>query len=260
MIVKKKQTYLYTSQEVTYNNTKADISLAGTLTLPSKQGIFPTVILIAGYGPKDRDATGMGHKYFLTLADYLTQQGIGILRFDKRGVGQSTGSFETSTSRDFADDVIASINYLKSRSDIDAHKIGLIGISEGGLIASMAAAESLDVAFMVLMAPAVITNVEDLVEMTARQLRADGASYNFIENDQKLRTDLYSIIKQKTTPEAAEERLKAVVAEYLSNLPESQKLEAEKLPFAFTAEKADALIKTFNSPWYRFFLNYRTYA
>lgn len=144
--------YPYYSEEVTFPNTKANISLAGTLTLPEKKGNFPVVILITGSGPQNRDEELLGHKPFLIISDHLTKNGIGVLRYDDRGVEQSTGDFSSATSADFATDVESAIDYLKTRKEIDKSKIGLVGHSEGGLIAPIVASESKDVSFIVLLA------------------------------------------------------------------------------------------------------------
>jgi pimeloyl-ACP methyl ester carboxylesterase len=137
---------------VYFLNEKHQVRLAGTLTLPHANGPFPAVMLISGAGPQDRNYRVFGHKPFLVLADHLTKLGIAVLRVDDRGVGKSTGSFTEATSQDFADDALAGIEYLKTRSEIAHKKIGLLGHSEGGLIAPMVAARSRDVAFVVMMA------------------------------------------------------------------------------------------------------------
>jgi pimeloyl-ACP methyl ester carboxylesterase len=142
----------YTSEEVSYENTLQNVHLAGTLTKPSKGTKFPVVLLITGSGAQDRDESIGMHKPFALIADYLTKQGIAVLRVDDRGVGGSTGNFRASSSADFATDVIAGINYLKTRNDIDAAKIGLLGHSEGGLIAPYVAARNKNVAFIVTLA------------------------------------------------------------------------------------------------------------
>lgn len=144
--------YPYYSEDVTFKNATADISLAGTLTLPKKKGKYPVVILISGSGPQNRDCDLLGHKSFLVISDYLTRNGIGVLRYDDRGVEESTGDFDNATSADFATDVESAVEYLKSRKEIDKKNIGLVGHSEGGLIAPMVAAESEDIAFIVLLA------------------------------------------------------------------------------------------------------------
>ena len=144
--------YPYYEEEVVFENKEANVSLAGTLTLPGNDEKSPAVILISGSGPQDRDETFANHKPFWVLADHLTRQGIAVLRFDDRGVGKSTGNFSSATTKDFSTDVISAVKYLKSRSDIDPDNIGLIGHSEGGIIAPLAANQTKDVSFMVLLA------------------------------------------------------------------------------------------------------------
>ncbi len=146
-----KPPYPYRVEDVTYENKAGGVHLAGTLTLPSGSGPFPAVILITGSGAQDRDESLLGHKPFLVLADYLTRRGIAVLRVDDRGVGGSTGKTMNSTSEDFAGDALTGLGFLKERKEIDAQKIGLVGHSEGGIIAPIAAAVK-DVAFIVLMA------------------------------------------------------------------------------------------------------------
>ena len=144
--------YPYAEEEVVYENKEAGVKLAGTLTLPRSEGPFPAVVLITGSGPQNRDEEILGHRPFLVLSDYLTRQGIAVLRVDDRGIGGSTGNFSQATTEDFAGDVLAGIEYLKSRKEIDPTRIGLIGHSEGGLIAPIVAVQSPDVAFIVMMA------------------------------------------------------------------------------------------------------------
>lgn len=142
----------YAEEEVTFENRAAGVMLAGTLTLPHGNGPFSVAVLISGSGPQDRDETFATHKTFLVLSDYLTRQGLAVLRYDDRGAGKSTGDHSQATTKDFASDVVSAVEYLKSRKDIKKHKIGLIGHSEGGIIAPMVANQSKDVSFIVLLA------------------------------------------------------------------------------------------------------------
>lgn len=147
MIVKKN----YSELNVSYVNKNADITISGTLTLPKvnrKHPIkYPTVILIADYGPYDRDSSYdydidlscYNKKPFKTIAEDFAKKGIAVLRYDKRGVAESTGIYDTATSKEFKDDLNSGIEYLKTRPDINSNKIGLVGFSEGGLIALMEA-------------------------------------------------------------------------------------------------------------------------
>lgn len=142
----------YVSEEIIIPNKKDSIYLSGTLTLPQDSGVFPAVLLIAGSGPNDRDETVFGHKPFLIIADLLTRNGFAVLRYDKRGVGKSEGDYAKATLQNFADDAKAAIDFLKLRKEIDKSRIGLIGHSEGGMIAPMVAAKNRDIAFIVSMA------------------------------------------------------------------------------------------------------------
>lgn len=145
-----KEPYSYIIEEVVFTNPEAGIKLAGTLTLPEGAGPFPAVVMISGSGTQNRDAELMGHKPFWVIADHLTNNGIAVLRYDDRGVGGSEGDAASSTTFDFVGDALGAVSYLKSRPEI-LH-IGLVGHSEGGIIAPMAASESEDVDFIVLMA------------------------------------------------------------------------------------------------------------
>jgi pimeloyl-ACP methyl ester carboxylesterase len=144
--------YPYYEEEVVFENTEANLVLAGTFTRPKQKGRYPVVILISGSGRQDRDGSAMTHRPFLVLSDYLTRNNIAVLRFDDRGFGESTGDFSKATTADFAQDVLSAVRYLKSRKDIDAKQIGLIGHSEGGIIAPLAANQTSDVSFIVTMA------------------------------------------------------------------------------------------------------------
>lgn len=148
-----KPPFPYRAEEVSYANPASGLKLAGTLTLPQGQGPFPVAVLITGSGSQDRDETLFEHKPFLVLADALTRRGVAVLRVDDRGVGGSErGELKTATSLDFATDVAAGVAFLRDRKDIDADRVGLIGHSEGGLIAPIVAAKDPRIAFVVLLA------------------------------------------------------------------------------------------------------------
>lgn len=188
-----KEPYPYYSEEVSFSNDEANITLAGTLTLPKETGIFPVVVMITGSGPQDRNEELAGHKPFLVISDYLTRNGIGVLRFDDRGAGKSTGDFTTATSADFASDVQSAISYLKTRKEIDKSNIGLIGHSEGGVIAPMVASRSKDVKFIVLMAGTGIPG-SALLSLQGRLItRAMGKSKVEIEKSAEIRNKMIDI-------------------------------------------------------------------
>lgn len=256
-----KAPFAYNQDEVYFENKPAQVTLSGTLTLPNGKAPFPAVILIAGMGPNDRDCLMFGHKVFLVMADYLTQRGIAVLRFDKRGVGKSTGAFSTSlTSYDFAQDVLAGVEYLKTRNDINAQKIGLLGESEGAIIAPMVATQSNNVAFLILMAGAALTDIENVTNQIAMQIRADGATQKMIAEDSKIWKQLLEIVITEPNFDSAADQMLAAIKQYWSALPETLQHETEKLPFAINNVKANSFVAMFNSPWYRYFLNYNPVA
>jgi pimeloyl-ACP methyl ester carboxylesterase len=160
--------YPYIEETVTFINRKSGITLEGTLTHPDGKGIFPVVILISGSGPQDRDETYYEHKPFLVLADYLTRHGIAVLRYDDRGVGKSTGNFSLATTKEFACDVACAMAYLQTRSDIDKHNIGLIGHSEGAIIAPMVAHQSKKPAFIIMLAGTGLSGIETSVYLALK--------------------------------------------------------------------------------------------
>ena len=179
-----KAPFPYQEEKITFRNTKDQITLAGTLTLPQNVQNFPTVILISGSGPQNRNSEIFGHQPFLVIADYLTRQGIGVLRFDDRGTEASQGDFSAATSLDFAEDVRAAVNYLKSRKEVSSGKIGLIGHSEGGAIAPIVASQSNDVGFIVLLAGPGMRGKELLLLQKATIEKASNLPAPLIERGQ----------------------------------------------------------------------------
>jgi len=240
--------YPYYEEEVVFKNNEANITLAGTLTLPNKNGIFPVAILISGSGPQDRDETFMGHKPFLVLADHLTKQGIGVLRFDDRGQGESTGDFGNATTEDFSKDVLSAIAYLKTRKDVDKKNIGLIGHSEGGIIAPLAANNTNDVAFMVLLASTGISGTE-LSVIQSKTLR------QFPVKDEKAYEENSRKAIAIVTSDKSEEEIKTELTAHYNNFlrPILSGLNVpEKNINAFINNQVNTSIK----PWSRYFLLY----
>lgn len=252
--------YPYIQEEITYSNQIDGIIISGTLTIPSTEGCFPAVILVSGMGPNDRDYTMLGHKPFLVLADYLTRQGIAVLRVDKRGVGKSTGTFNTTvTSKDLARDVQAGLDYLKTRKEINSNRIGLIGHSEGGLIAAMVASQS-SVAFLILLAGAMVTGIGQVLTQVGMQLKADGASKELIDHDSKIREKVLSVAKDESDSDKAAVLMRTIMTAYFAALPVAIKAESEQFMFAIKESNAEGMIAFFNSPTYRYWLGHNSVA
>ena len=202
-----KPPFPYSAEDITFENKTAGIRLAGTLTIPDKKGKHPAVILVSGSGQQDRNEEIGRHKPFWVIADYLTRHGIVVLRYDDRGIGGSGGNFDLSTSGDFAGDVLSGIVYLKGRKEINADQIGIIGHSEGGVVASIAASESDNVAFIITLA-GLMKNFEDVVlEQLLDQSRQQGRNEEDIELERNWRMSIYDIAKEKTDSAAAAKKL-----------------------------------------------------
>jgi uncharacterized protein len=245
-----KAPFPYDSHELSYESQSKGVKLAGTLTIPEGKGPFPAVVLITGSGSQDRDETIFGHKPFFVLADHLTRQGIAVLRVDDRGVGGSSGPVE-ATSAEYADDVRAGVAQLKSRPEIDAKKIGLLGHSEGGIIALMIAADSKDIAFIVLMASSAFPGKDILFQQGEALLKASGASETELAMQRQIQTKLFEIIAATADNTAAQKAMEIAVAELAKTLDE----ENRKL---LTDQEAQvkSQLKTLTGKWFRFFLSY----
>jgi uncharacterized protein len=247
-----KPPYPYRAEDVSYENKGGGINLAGTLTIPSGSGPFPAVILITGSGAQDRDESLLGHKPFLVLADYLSRRGIAVLRVDDRGVGGSTGSIKSSTSEDFAGDVRAGLDFLNRNKEIDARKLGLIGHSEGGIIAPIVAARSKDVAFIVLMAGTGVPGAQILEAQGQLILKASGSSESQMKTERDIQKRLIDIISREKDEKIARSKLGAAVKEFLAAMPDSDR----KALGGKLGSLSDAALDGVNNAWFRFFLTY----
>ena len=214
----------YKSENVYFNNLKADsITLAGTLTLPNNKTKPAVAILISGSGAQDRDADlkPFNHRPFLVLSDHLTRNGIAVLRYDDRGTAESEGNHGTATSADFATDVEAAIAYLKTRNDIDTSKIGLIGHSEGGLIAPMVAANNKDVAFAVLVAGTGVNGATVLETQSRKAAELMGAPKAQLDENEKLTSIIYGAIAKYKDDAKITEVITKGLNDYKTNNPNS---------------------------------------
>jgi pimeloyl-ACP methyl ester carboxylesterase len=243
-----KPPYPYNEEEVVFENKSAGVKLAGTLTLPRAGGPFAAVLLITGSGPQDRNEMVFGHKPFMVLADHLTRSGLAVLRYDDRGIGKSTGEFGKANTEDFAGDAVAGVEYLKTRKEINPKQIGLIGHSEGGIIAPIVAVRSPDVAFVVLLAGTAMPGDQLLYLQGNLLAKAAGASDQAIADQRALQEAMFAIVRQERDSVAAERKLREHLGNSIAGLPEEQKKAA--------LQQIEVQIKTVNSPWFRYFLTY----
>ena len=230
--------YPYREEDLTYENRQAGIKLAATLTIPQGKGPFPAVALITGSGAQDRDESLLGHKPFLVLADYLTRKGIAVLRTDDRGTAKSGGVFATATTAEFATDTEAAIAYLKTRPEVNPKKIGLIGHSEGGVIAPLVAARNRDVAFIVMMAGSAVPGDQIIVAQVVAGAEAAGVSHAAGAEAGVKQRKILDIVEQEKDETVRRQKLRAELG---AALPDAQ---------------FETVYQQLNSPWYRYFLTY----
>jgi uncharacterized protein len=246
-----KKPYPYDEQEVTYRNEKDNVKISGTLTLPRGGGPYPVVLLITGSGSQDRNETIAGHHPFLVLADHLTRNGIAVLRVDDRGIGGTDLGSPSVTSENFAEDVLAGVNFLKQRKEIDPKMIGLIGHSEGGMIAPMVAARSKDVSFIVLLAGLGQTGEDVIYTQIELIHKAQGTPPETLAYIMTLSRKINAIVKAETDGKRIEQRINEEIAAYEGTLNEVQKKQFE--PAASDIKRLTTMYKT---PWYRYFITY----
>ena len=236
----------YNEKEVSFENKNANIKLVGTLTSP-RSGKSPAVILITGSGPQDRDETIMDHKPFAVIADHLSRKGIAVLRYDERGVGDSSGDFSTATSADLATDVEAAIDFLKSQPEIDAAKILLAGHSEGGLLAPMIASRRDDLAGIVLLAPPGVNGAK-LVMNQSRMIAkvAAAADDEALDKQEQILKIAFDLIKLPT-PDSGDfyEAFKVKAAEILGQDHKDFQLQPE----------IEISVRQLDTPWFRYLAN-----
>lgn len=245
----------YKREEVAFTNPKAGNQLAGTLTLPSNGKATKIVILITGSGAQDRneEIVQFNHRPFLVWSDWLTRNGIAVLRYDDRGVGKSTGNAAAGTSADFADDAEAGVNYIKSRPDLKQLSIGLIGHSEGGMIAPMVASRNKDVNFIVLLAGPGIPCAELMVRQSEDQMRLSGAADSTVNRSVNTNKQVYAAIQQYKELSAPQLKLKidSTLYKEFSAYPKAAlgNRSVEQLVAQSSANTT--------SPWFRYFINYK---
>jgi len=260
-IVMKPQTpkppFAYTSQDLVYHGPNTNLDYGATITYPNDNKKHSLVILITGSGKQDRDETIFDHKPFALIADYLTKNGFAVLRVDDRGAGKSTGDFSKSTSADFALDVEEHIRYAKTLAMVDTNKIGLLGHSEGGLIAPMIAARNKSVAFIVLLAGPGIQIVDLMGIQNELVLKSVGVSQDAISAYIPLYKKLMKTIVANDKKEDAVVKAKEIVKDWYTSTDKILVKKTTNITSEEEAEKfANAMTETLSTNWWKYFGSY----
>lgn len=230
----------YATETVRFTNESAGVTLEGTLSMPRADGPHPAVVLVAGSGAQDRDGTVMGHKPLLVLADTLTRRGVAVLRFDERGVGASGGVHASATTADLADDVRAAVDALAQRDDVDGDRIGIVGHSEGGLIAPRVANATDRVAFVVLLATPALPGRQIILDQIDRMNAAEGVDAPTRAVMRGTQQRFFSALTQDADSSAIARDLRRLMLD-VRGIPE---------------DRIDAEIRRLMQPWFRYFIEY----
>lgn len=244
-----KAPFPYKAEDVTFKNDMAGVVLAGTLTIPNTPGPHPAVILITGSGAQNRDEEILGHKPFMVLADYLTKNGIAVLRYDDRGIAKSTGDFAAATTADFATDAQAAFAYMKTRKEINSKKLGFAGHSEGGSVAAMAAAANPEVNYIVLIAGSILPGDQQMLMQNYILGKANGMPEAELTKLGLINRKVYDVIKQETSLNVMKTKIAAVMNTDLKPILLKQGITEPDI-----AQYVEVQSRELASPWYSAFI------
>lgn len=239
-----KPPFAYEVRDVTFAGGAEGVTLAGTITMPAGDGPFPAVVLVSGSGPQNRDEELMGHKPFAVIADHLTTHGIAVLRYDDRGFGDSTGDFASATTTDFADDAEAAVEFLRGQDRINPDRVGIVGHSEGGLVAPIVAARNKHVAFIVLLAAPGVPGDEVLVRQASEARRLGGLDEEAIARAAEVQAELLALVKAEGDETRVRELMRRLIEIESGGVLSGETLEST----------AAAQMRTIRSPWFLEFL------
>ncbi len=243
--------YSYNSDSVVFFNSDS-IKLAGTLTYPANsEDKYPAIVLINGLGPHDRDESMYGHKPFLVISDFLTKNGFAVLRVDDRGVGESNGDFNAATTKDFSEDILAAVNFLKTKTIIDTNKIGLIGFNEGGLVASLVVQKVNNIEFIVLLSTPGITGKEILINQTVNLQQKAGVPEEEFRRDLKINKQMLNVVETIDDTAVVKKELTKLYKKFRKTLPKEDILRTK-----YSVKTFKKQLEFMTNPWFKYYLTF----
>ncbi|MBA2250198.1 MAG: alpha/beta fold hydrolase [Chitinophagaceae bacterium] len=252
-----KPPYAYNSDDVEYDNADKTLHYGATITTPKGAGPFPAILLITGSGAQNRDEEILGHKPFAVIAHYLTTRGYIVLRVDDRGMGKSSQGSLSATTADFAKDVNTSLNYLKNRKDVNINHLGMIGHSEGGMIAPMVATQRNDIDFIIMLAGPGEKISKLMEDQNAAIMLSAGMSKEMTDAYIKLYHNLIPVIVQAKNPEEAKIKLYKEVGAWRKTTPQNIVMATTGITNdSLQRQFVNAFASSLGAPWYKYFLQF----
>ena len=239
--------YPYVEELVRFDGGEAGVSLAGTLTLPAGDTRHAAVVLVSGSGPQGRDELIAYHRPFLVLADHLTRHGIAVLRYDDRGVGESTGRFGEATTLDLAADALGAVTFLRNRTDIDPQRVFIVGHSEGGMIAPMVARDQSEVAGVVLLAGPGIP----IIDLMRLQYRLFSLAAGATVPQADALASMYHVIHEVLNAETDRITIYTRIQAHYDGLSD-----ADRALLGWSRSQLNTVIESRMTPWWRYFLTF----
>ncbi|NLL27962.1 MAG: prolyl oligopeptidase family serine peptidase [Bacteroidales bacterium] len=240
----------YITEEVSFFNKKAKINLSGTLTIPDTTDVWPCVVLVSGSGAQNRDEEIAMHRPFAVIADYFSRNGIAVLRYDDRGTAKSKGNFATATTLDLSGDAASAVEYVKKHPYINKKNIGIVGHSEGGIIAVMQAAKNKSLNFIISMAGVAIPCTQLLVIQNDKILEGYGANDDLRDFFWNFNTAFYNLVLTEPDLENLKTEAYKLLEETSASLTEKQKKE-----FGLSKTFVNQMLIAASSPWMKYFLS-----
>lgn len=247
----------YKSEEVTYRNRDNTITYGATISIPRGKGPFPAVLLITGSGAQNRDEEIFEHKPFAVIADHLAREGYLVMRVDDRGVGKTTGNFATATTADFMQDAGIGLDYLKKRKETDARHLGIIGHSEGGMIAPMLAAARSDIDFIILLAAPGDKIAKLMEDQNKAVLLSRGFTTEVANSYGHLYREMIAVLSGAGDTTEAEQKLHNIVSAWRTSTPKGTVMGTTGITTDSTQRLfVKAFASSLGTPWYKYFLNF----
>jgi pimeloyl-ACP methyl ester carboxylesterase len=246
----------YRAEEVQFRSADDSVRFGGTLTHPPGQRRVPAVVILSGTGPQNRNGAfrATGHQPFEVLADYLTRRGFAVLRTDDRGVGQTTGRYDHATTADFAHDALAAVRYLRTRPDIDPSQVGVLGHSEGGAVAIMAAAESPDVAFVVSLSGLLTPGLQALLFQNTELVRTASLPARNQQRSDEINGLMFRTAYQYAAATDMEAQLRATYQHW--KIKDDAQLKADKVTYDHFFFPLESFVRQATGPWYRYHVRF----